>query len=253
MSRAVAPFVARIPCVPLAKLCATALLWQKNGETESASHLAHWLSQFAWKKPPFSLWCPENEYSETALPDLREIEPIPGPLEEMIVVPDVAVFTTAGRGTSMGMYRKGDVEIRALGPQGLPLKFGIDRPPESGAFQNWTRCSANPESWMELKVLVGPPCRLDLRYIGAEPMAFVFYVKAGSCRVGSTVLKPKSLQGYSGEASTVSFDEQLSLESTHPHKIQIIPLAGEGCFWNCDFLISYEINSYDGKISFLIN
>lgn len=256
MSRATPPFAARIPCVPLAELCNTALQWQKMGEDEAASHLVHWLRPLLWEKPPYSLWCREVQYEEKPLPSLEGIEPVCGSFEDLIIVPNIAVFTTAGLGTSMGMYRKGEVEIRAMGPQTLPLNelngFGIDRLPEEGPFKNWTRCSANPESWIELKVLLSSVIRLDLKLMSSEPMVFAFYVKAKSCQVDTVFLKPRCLQRFNGEASRVLLDE-LTIESTHPHKIQIIPLAGDGCFWNCDFLIAFEINRYDGKISFLIN
>jgi len=168
-----------------------------------------------------------------------------------------SAFTLTGWGSSMGMIRTGDVEIRAMGPQILPLtdakRFGISRVPNGSPIGNWTRCLALPEVWIEVKTEVktgadDAECGIDLRFIGLKPetpLLFVFYVKAQSCQIGNSLLKPKSLYRYSGEAKSLFLkgnEGGLKLESSLSHKVQVIPLAGEGCFWDAEFLISFEIH-----------
>lgn len=170
-------------------------------------------------------------------------------------------LTLSGEKTSLGVIHSWDVQIRAMGPQGLPLsdtsQFGISCAPNSSS---WTRCFAFPQVWFEVKILSDEAgSTLDLRFLGLElekPLAFVFYVKALSCSVGDLVLKPKSLHRYKGEATHFLFRgalSQLRIDARSTHKVQVIPLAGEGGFWNCDFLLSFEISPIEAAAHFKIS
>jgi hypothetical protein len=44
----------------------------------------------------------------------------------------------------------------------------------------------------------------------------------------------------------------LQIESSLPRKVRIIPLAGEGCFWDTEFLAAFEIPSIDPQLRFTI-
>lgn len=251
------PYIPRCTLMPLYKLCQLALQWHQAGFQRQAGELAFWLLPL---EPFLPLWCPEKEYCEKSakklFSHLREIQPIPG------FVPDFDVtlfdspfmksaFTLSGNGTSLGMIRLGGAEIRAMGPQGASLNFGI----QGRGMNGWTRCSAFPEVWMEVKTdCKEMECKLDLRFVGIKPetpLSFAFYVKAESCQIGSELLKPKSLRRFSGEAKFVQLN-QLVIESALPHKIQVIPLAGQGCFWDCEFLISFEIHPFAAQANFSI-
>lgn len=258
--RSAPPFIPQWDLMPLHKLCQLALLWSRNGFEREAGQLAHWLSQFVQNgKPLLPLWCPEKEYNEKEgerlFSLLSAVEPIPSEPPDfgltLIHSPAMtSAFTLAGNGTSLGMIRTADVEIRALGPQTETLNFGI----KGRGMNGWTRCFALPEVWLEVKTACKErECQLDLRFVGLKPetpLYFAFYVKAPSCQVGNEVLKPKSLRRFNGEASTVIF-QKLKIESTQ-HKVQVIPLAGEGCFWDTDFLVTFEMHPFEPQAKFLI-
>ena len=258
MGRTTPPYIPTISLLPVHKLCELALLWQEAEFTKEAGELASWLLPF--ERFP-ALWCPEKQFDEkqaaSLFSQLKKIEPIAGKGPDFDV--DVlshgafeAAFTLSGNGTSMGMIRNGDVEIRALGPQSESLKFGI----QGHGMHGWARCFAAPEVWVETKrEWTDDQIKMDYRFVGLqpeEPFFFAFYVKAGSCQIGSEVLKPKSLRRFNGEGSQVRLNRTV-IESSMVHKIQVIPLAGEGCFWDCEFLVSFEIHPIAPQASFSIS
>lgn len=172
-----------------------------------------------------------------------------------------AAMTLCGAGTSLGVFSSKDVEIRAMGPQGLPLgkmeSFGIDRQPDGAFMTGWTRLAASPEAWMHLQADLREG-RFGLKFMGLkpeEPIAFVFYVKAGSCHVEGQAFKPKSLQRYTGSSSSFLFrgkESQIKIECVSSLKPQLIPLAGDGGFWGSDFLLSFEILPFASQVNFSI-
>lgn len=247
------PYIPQYTLMSIQKLCQLALLWHEAGFVTEAGQLTHWLLPLEKFLP---LWCPEKEYNEkealALFSQLSKIEPIPGnPPDFDLTLFENAAFTLSGNGTSLGMIRAGDVEIRAMGPQAASLKFGI----KGKGLNGWTRCSALPEVWFEAK----PKCKdaeftLDLHFVGLKPetpLSFAFYVKAQSCQIGSEILKPKSLRRFNGETNTVIF-QKVKIESSHNHKVQVIPLAGEGCFWDCEFLASFEIHPFESQVCFSV-
>ncbi len=172
-----------------------------------------------------------------------------------------SLFTWTGWESSMGAILAGDVEIRAMGPQTVPLAyakdFGICRIPDGIPINSWTRCASLPEAWIEMKTASGDSeCRLDLRFIGLKPqnpLAMVFYVKAESCQIKNSLFKPKSLSRFNGETDSLILKGKeggLKLESSFSHKVQVIPLAGEGCFWDAEFLIAFEIHPFTASAGF---
>ncbi len=253
------PYIPKWDFMPLQKLCRLALLWQEAGFQKEASELAYWL--FQWESFS-SLWCPDKEYREEEIQHsfslLRAIEPIAaGVLDCNISIQSnpftSSAFTLDGRGTSLGFIRAEEVEIRAFGPQSASLSFGIN----GRGVNGWTRTLADPEVWLEMNVeLKERDYRLDFKMIGLKPelpLSLAFYVKAQSCQIGEEMLKPKSLRRYFGEVNSILFGNKLRIESAQPYKVQIIPLAGEGCFWDCQFLLSFELQPFVSQTSFRVS
>jgi len=258
MGRSTPPFIPTISLLPVHKLCELALLWKEAGFEKEAGELASWLLPL---EPFPMLWCPEKQFDEKQtsafFSQLKQIESISGsgPDFDVEIYNQGAIeaaFTLSGNGTSMGVIRNGDIEIRALGPQSDALKFGI----QGHGMHGWARCFAAPEVWVETKRdRKEGQFTMDFRFVGLqpeEPFFFAFYVKAGSCQIGSEILKPKSLRRFNGEASQVRLNRTV-IQSASPHKIQVIPLAGEGCFWDCEFLVSFEIHPFAPQASFSIS
>ncbi len=252
----VAPYAPEFKPASFTKLCALALMWHRAGFQQEAGKLAQFLLKC--KKFP-TLWTLEKEYNEPAAKRLysllKEIPLSTGNIAEFDVqfahsVQMNACFTLTGEGTSMGSVLTKGYEIRAFGPQALPTGlFGITGQGADG----WARCLANPEVWLEMRErMQDGDCQLNIRFIGlTEPIGFVFYVKCDNCKIGDQILRPKTLHRYQGEGKGVRLPEG-SIESADARKIQIIPLAGSGCYWDCEFLISFEINPLDSQIVFTI-
>lgn len=177
-----------------------------------------------------------------------------------------AAFTWTGQGTSLGAIslEGAELEIKAFGPQALPLnlegRFGIEKIPDGNPADKWMRCFAYPEIWLSLQpAFYGSSCQLAFRFQGlapTAPLALVFYAKAEGCKAGNEILKPKSLRRYAGEGNSLVLQQGeriLRIESETSRKIQVIPLAGAGAFWNADFLISFEIHPVETAAMFSIS
>lgn len=240
------PYIPKWDVMAIPTLCKLALAWHETGFKQEAGELVHFLLPLQDFLP---LWSQEKQYNESEAKRLFSllsgIEPIAGKQVDIEIVKTVqmsSAFTLSGNGTSLGMIRTKDVEIRAIGPQSASLQFGI----QGKGMDGWTRCFAYPEIWFEMKTLTRESeCKIDLRFVGLKPetpIAFAFYVKAVSCHIGNQILKPKSLQRFYGEAQKAVFQNKLKIESAQVHKVQVIPLAGEGCFWDCEFLLSFEMH-----------
>ncbi len=173
-------------------------------------------------------------------------------------------LTLSGHGTSLGTFRNHGVEVRAFGPQFYPLTnlqlFGV-----RGLYQaqhlsesqmcGWTRCHAQPEVWLEVNVLSSAlETHLAAQWLGLSSerkAAFVFYVKADSARVADELFRSKSLQRYKGSSDAVSFNEgAFTISCLKKRSLQLIPLAGEDCFWGADFLVAFDISPFDSIESF---
>lgn len=264
----------------LPELCQLTLLWAIAGKEEEARDLGRFILE---KK--LSLWCPESHYEEGKLSyslllrafclhggtlkkpidpfllALAKKSPRLGTFEKKKREMEAAL-TLTGEGSGMGSITFKDIEIRAMGPQLLPLgqlnQFGIHLSSDEPNPQ-WTRCYALPEVWIEVKSQIEDnACQLGLRFIGLEaekPLAFVFYIHAQQCLIGTQSFKPKSLHRYAGEAQSFLFQGKegtLKIESTS-HKVQLIPLAGEGGFWDTEFILAFEIAPMNPSAHFKIS
>lgn len=166
-------------------------------------------------------------------------------------------YTFFGSRTSVGSLISNKAEIRAFGPQAFPLSdpmgFGIRS--VSGHEKRWASPAALPEIWFDTKVhRVDSGLMLDLSFFGMKPgtpLAFSFYVKADSAQIGNEKFKPKTLQRYHGISKPVQFGGGLCLQSLMPGKMELIPLAGSGGYWDCEYLAAFEIHPVNAKISFL--
>lgn len=242
------PYIPQWDLAPLHQLCQLALLWNAAGFAAEAGQLAYFLSTVS-SFP--TLWCPENQFSQTKIDywfsRLASIHPIPCAHSLDLVLHPTAAFTLSGNGTTLGVLKSQDVEIRAMGPQAPSLHFGIKGQGE----KNWTRTQAYPEIWFHTNTsYTEHECRIDLRFIGLTPetpLEFAFYVKAPTCQIAGETLKPKSLRRFNGEASVIQF-AHLQLQSSILHKVRIIPLAGHGCFWDTQFLAAFEIPAFDSQL-----
>lgn len=246
------PYIPQWDLAPLHQLCQRALLWHAAGFSTEAGQLAHFLHTVS----PFpTLWCPENQFSQQKVDywfsRLASVDPVPGPDPDDLVLHPTAAFTLTGQGTTLGVFKSQDVEIRAMGPQTPSLHFGI----KGKGNQNWTRTQAYPEIWFHTNTAYTErECKMDLRFIGLNPetpLEFAFYVKASTCQIAGETLKPKSLRRFNGEASAIQFSH-LQLLTSIPHKVRIIPLAGQGCFWDTQFLAAIEIPPFDSQLHLTI-
>jgi len=283
--RASPPIDTQTVAMPVAELCQLVLLWASAQEREAASSLAHALPlDFPW------LWCKESEYrEEEALASVallrralgREEEwsgsgdpyfetlaqtlcklPPPGegprPLDWFEVEAEglKCAFTFAGDHTSLGSALSEFAEIRAFGPQVFPLSapegFGLRK--TRGHGNRWASFAARPEVWFEAEARPkGAGIAIDLSFFGVKPggpLAFSFYAKTESAQVGNEKIQPRTLQRYHGATKPIRFGEGFLLQSLIPGKMELIPLAGSGGFWDCEYLAAFEIHPVGAKLSF---
>jgi hypothetical protein len=272
---------------PLAELCRQVFILTCRGNTEAAAALAHSIPlDFPWA------WCREDEFSEEKTGSclallklaLRSVEePLRGDpyfqalaqhLSKSLVHPrdfnpvlDWSLIETAnlkccltfsGSSTSLAAIISDGAEVRAIGPQTYPLSapkgFGIRPVREHG--NRWASPVAAPAVWFEMRSnCKGKQMSLDLTFFGLEPsasLAFSFYVKAEVAQIGGEKFKPKTLQRYQGVSKPVRFGSRLTIESKTEGKMELIPLAGRGGYWDCEYLAAFEIHPINAKMSFLI-
>lgn len=279
------PFIPRTLTMPVSELCQLALLWACAGEKEAASALASSIPlDFPW------MWCRENEYSEEeALASISLLSQAMGNrAEERFGAPYFKALSKqlqkidfsksslidwtlieadnlrcclsfSGNRTSIGALSSDSAEIRAFGPQSFPLSdslgFGIRRVLQHE--NRWASFAASPEVWFEIKPRTeNGGIFFDLTFFGLKPnipLAFSFYVKASSAQIGSEKLKPKTLQRYQGVSKPLRFGQSLSIESLIPGKMEVIPLAGGGGYWDCEYLTAFEIHPINAKMAFSVH
>ena len=170
-----------------------------------------------------------------------------------------AALALAGKKIPLGALHSGSVAVPAFGPQVYPLNdpkgFGMDRALGDG---QWAKVAAQPEIWFEIHPHFERGI-LETRFIGSKA-AFVFSIKAERAQIGGESFLPKSLQRYSGPPKKALFEKgksALAIECSASARMELIPLAGEGCFWNAEFLLAFEIPplttqmaQMDGRVSF---
>ncbi len=283
------PLIPRITPLPIAELCQLVLLWSIAKETAAAAELAYsipldfpWLwsresdyedektiaslallkKAIACEEP--SITCEGDPYFQALANHLCCLDSPSSSIRSL----DWSLFQTqgiqcaltfSGDGTSLGAALSNSVEIRAFGPQTHPLSdpvtFGIRPIAQHG--NRWASPIGNPEIWFETKTEIGNDALFfDLSFFGlspSKPLNFSFYIKADSAQVGNEKFKPNTLHRYQGEAKPVALGEKLKVESQTPGKMEVIPLAGSGAFWNCEYLVSFEIHAIISKFSFSIS
>lgn len=281
------PFIPRFAPLPISDLCQLSLLWALAGEQEAAERLASSLPlDFPW------IWCKEGEYDEKEaalsvamlrrafgleqkiemdagvdpffhalfkkLPRLERQERLAPPILEVGRLRATLCFE--GECTSLGAILSPRVEVRAFGPQAFPLSvssgFGIR--PIKHHQNRWGSPFAMPDVWFEAKMRAKVPEEMifDLSFIGLKldaPLAFSFYVHADSAQVGGVSVKTKSLERYFGDAQPVLFGSNLEIKSDSEGKMEVIPLAGSGCFWDCEYLLAFEIHPLNSKCCFSVS
>ncbi len=288
------PLRLRFLPLPVAQLCQIALLWILAGEQKAAELLASSIPlDFPW------LWCREGQFDEKETefsiallkkamgqtendgfaelskdPFLRKLSCMEGvikldreaspslPWSRLDAKALQCALSFTGNGSSLGVIRSAELEVRAFGPQAFPLdasdRFGI-RPVDGGDL-GWSSSIAAPEVWF--KTTSHPQenrITFELDFLGLKsdvPLAFVFYVKADRAQIGSETVKPRSLRRYSGANLPVCFSRLQSvmkIESFFDGIMEVIPLAGADCFWNCEYLLAFHLSHFSNKFSFSVS
>ncbi|MBX9744731.1 MAG: hypothetical protein K2X08_05920 [Chlamydiales bacterium] len=165
----------------------------------------------------------------------------------------------SGYGTSLATFRSHEVEICAFGPQFYPLTnidlFGVQGIHQAQSMDDlhicgWTCCFGQKDVWLQTAVcLEHSQWQIDLRWAGLSPTKktyIVFYVKAKSAHIANQVFFSKSLQRYTALAQSVYFNNrEFMIASSDVRPVELVPLAGQGCFWDADFLLAFEMNPFD--------
>ncbi|MBS0625932.1 MAG: hypothetical protein JSS32_07775 [Verrucomicrobia bacterium] len=236
------------------------LLYSYAGVKEKASHCLSEAKISSQPVDPFFLVLEEK---------LAELKPFEERMDQNLD-PELGLWTysqgglkgsiaLSGWNTPLGSFKKGAVEIPALGPQGYPLtdskSFGLSgfhaaQKLDWAGIRGWTQCLAQKDLWLEAAVEGG---RIDVRFMGLsteKKIAFVFYLKAEEAQIQETIFKPRSLERFNGLAKAIRFNKAFSIECPSPRKMELIPLAGEGCFWGANFLLAFEMNPFEPTVSF---
>jgi hypothetical protein len=268
--------------------CELALLWamlsKKNNDPtllQAAEALAGFLAPLVLEKLT-TLWTVEKEYRECACTQLflQAIGQSDVLVEDPLFDPTISLkpstnclsdasigyelhrgekatlaITASGHQTMAGACRIGDIEIPSFGPHLAPLSnselFGIG-PGEEGWFCAW----AAKEVWCKVRGEVDPSglvISLDSAGITPEkPLAFVFYIRAKECVVGTKVLKPKNLTKIvtDGQVALRGKSSNIIFSCAPSHKIEVIPLAGEKAFWGASFLLAVWLPSFHATTRF---
>jgi hypothetical protein len=185
-----------------------------------------------------------------------------------------ASFTLSGWNTGFGAISFNEVEVRSMGPHCFPLSdssgFGISQiaaakaqiesHPDRIMLNGWTQCFGMKEVWLHLHAAADQNgVQFNVRWMGigpntgskGGPLAMALYVKAKTCALeDGTVLQPCSLGRYQGKGQRIVLDGTVLLECSEILNLQIIPLAGSGCFWNASFLIAFDFTSSQNQAAY---
>jgi hypothetical protein len=264
----------RLLPVPVARQYADLLdEWGRNRENEdfvlAAANIRKWLQSIGSHAE--YLFYTESEFDDREIRDrfYSEIDP------ENLCGQDLdlgiarlsspalhACYTLSGWNTGLGCLQLKDVAVPSFGPQNFPLSdsssFGLAKVPahqaeiavnsEKISLKGFTRCVASKEVWLSLDAQATPSeTSFGVRWEGLSPnhpLFMVFYVKAKKCMLeDGSVFLPQKVQRYVGKSQKIIFDQSVELSSSEILNMQVIPLAGSGCFWNTTFLIAFEFTS----------
>jgi hypothetical protein len=186
-----------------------------------------------------------------------------------------AAFTTNGFNSSIGAIHSQDIKISAMGPQFSPLenssRFGILKKPslsehvkmDGSSIRGWTQiCNSfeNVENelaynftqsatWMEFFAHINEnQCDIELQFSPSkrsENIYFSLYINTPIVFLDqNNQIVNGSLDRYYGKSKKIALKskkETIILLPENFNAMHIIPLAGKNTFWNCNFLIAYEI------------
>lgn len=163
-------------------------------------------------------------------------------------------FIAEGAKASLGALHVQGIEVPAFGPHLHPLNepsfFGADVEKEASS---WGRVSADKEIWFEY---ARNSSGFEIQMFGHTPqkkVSFTFYVKGDRAEVDQKIFVPKTLTRFSGKISDVLFTKdgtQFSIRASSRVKTELIPLGGDRSFWGSDFLLAFEIPSFEGRLGF---
>jgi|GEM_PF-2041963 len=183
--------------------------------------------------------------------------------------------TVSGARTGFAGIAKGSAQIISIGPHTLPLgdmsHYGIYRTPllqktpfkdvsiqktqNQTLFSGWTGIvdgeAEHPRQgplWLHVHFQAkdGAAC-IQTMWMGEEnpAMYIALFVKGSKIIVDQKFhLHPSTLDRYQGSVAPLSIHgETTSLQvcAKASHSMQVIPLAGQGCFWGAEFLIAYAL------------
>ena len=192
-----------------------------------------------------------------------------------------AAATLFGGKSGMGCYHYKDIKVINFGPQNTPLGdcrgFGLEGSVQvlselkteiataTGEFvvKGTARmCPKIPEAissevpshggWMTARQeFKNGSLSIETLFqdlFDKKELLFSFFVKCKNCVVnGDRIVRPRSLNRYSGKSATVqlqSGESSLFLQAGQAHdEMHVIPLGGGSNFWGADFLIAYGLNT----------
>lgn len=272
----------RLLPVPIARQYADILdeLGQRENQgdlIQSAANIRRWLRMVGSHADV--LFYSEKEFDENEIRDrfYSEIDPDnrcgQDPclgIGRISTIATHACLTITGWNSGLGCLRLKDVGIPSFGPQKFPLSdsttFGlaqlpaqdvvIEATPEHLSLGGYTRSFAAKDVWLSIQAKVSQiMASFDVRWVGltpnGAPFAFVFYVQAKSCTLeDGSIFHPQKVQRYEGKSQKIVFDQMVELTCSEILNMQVIPLAGIGCFWNASFLISFEFTSAQNQANY---
>ena len=197
-----------------------------------------------------------------------------------------SAISLAGTNSGIGTIHIADVKILSFGPQSYPLgdmrNYGVYRQRHDlksfddikiktvndACFINgWTRLCREQNNelqgadlWLNVEAKAGDN-KTSLLFDFAKQkinrsLTYTFYIKAKSCLVDDTTLLPSSLDRFEGKMPQhLSFRGRkgsISIKAKNEEKVHIIPLAGEKCYWNANFLLAIDPSPKRGACEIII-
>lgn len=176
-----------------------------------------------------------------------------------------SIFTLLGDRTSLGALSFHKMRIVSFGPQRFPLSdissFGIDQKnveaeshkielmssDQKSFIRGWVHLPDSSQ-WMQVTAESEKgrsSLQCYLRGSREEEVALVFYVRASVCEIPPAIsIYPQSLDHFRGMLKTISFSDnrsKITFRTSVEEEVQLIPLVGEGYFWDADFLLSFAL------------
>jgi hypothetical protein len=161
-----------------------------------------------------------------------------------------------GEQTAAGALQMGPLQVPAFGPQTPPFadmrRFGVG---SILSDRGWFQPVGQRETWFQMQCKPHESFfEWSWQQIGAPPgssLFLSFFVIAETVEIDRKIFKNKSLQKFSGPLTQARFPaEGVVFQIDRPLECELIPLAGEGCFWGSSFLLAVSLPSFDTTFSF---